>query len=124
MRRQASVSGGIDLLPQGKRPLDPPPPEIGVDPGAGIVGQEAERDVSPAEETEAERPATGVCRQDDLTRLRLPFYRGQGPGEEPGVAVAKSGVPSFFEYDPGVSHVWKLYQRSGESATRFCNNSS
>ncbi len=122
MSRQASVSGGTTFFRRAKRPLDAPPPETGVDPGGGIIGQEAKSDVAPVEETEAERPAAGIRRKNDLSRLRLPFHRGQGPGEEPGVTMAKCGVPSLLEYDPWVVHALESpsTRETGELATPFC----
>ncbi len=93
-----------DLLPQGYGPIDPPTPEIGVDPGGRITGQKAEGDVAGVEKTEAEAPADAVRRKNDVAGRRISFHLGYGPGEDPGVAVAKRGLSPLLEYDPRIAH--------------------
>ena len=85
-----------DLPAQRTGPFDPPPPEIGVDPGGRIIGQKAEGDVAGVEKTEAEGPAAGVRRQNNVAGRGFPLHPGERPGEDPGVAVAERDSRPFF----------------------------
>ena len=74
-----------DLSPERDGPFDPPPPEIGVNPGGRIIGQKAEGDVAGVEKTEAEGPADAVRCKDNVAGRKIPFHPGERPGEDPGV---------------------------------------
>ena len=93
-----------DLTAQGKGPFYPPPPEAGVDPGGGIVGQEAEGDIAGTVKSEGKGPAGDIRRKNDVSGSGFPLHGCDGPGEEPGVTMTERDVATFFKYDPRVIH--------------------
>ena len=98
-----------DLFPERDGPFDPPPPEIGVNPGGRIIGQKAEGDVAGVEKTEAEGPADAVRRKNNVAGRGIPLHPGERPGENPGVAVAKRNITPLFQYDPRITSWQPVY---------------
>ena len=66
--------------------------------GLGDEGQHADADLRGGGiGAEAERLAGGVADEDDVARRGLAFKTVDGPGEDPGVAVADGVVASLLE---------------------------
>ena len=90
-------------LAQGHGLIDPPAPEIGVDPGGSVPGQQAKGDVAGVEKTEADAPADAVHRKNDVAGRRVSLQPGHGPGEDPRVAVAERCLPPLLEHDSRIA---------------------